>query len=123
MRLFLIEALAYPRSMMLRLVDEQNCPRAELFDAESEICRHCPINGECHWAAWLSEQPNLDDKPTHTLNASLRHGLKLIKSRRGESQHEPDGCRCDECNWIRSAEALVAAFEATRPKYGVFGLN
>ena len=58
MRRQLIEALTYPRLLILRLLDDRECVHASLFDATSERCRECDLNRECHWATCLNDFGN-----------------------------------------------------------------
>ena len=70
MRRQLIEALSYPRLLVRRIVDGQDCRHDSLFDATNERCHNCDINRECHWVTCLEEFDDFSGKPTHTLNAS-----------------------------------------------------
>jgi hypothetical protein len=110
-----ISALDYPKSMVLDISEERNCPGQQGFDPNSDHCRECTINGECHWVTWLDDCRDLEDKPTHTLVASLRYGVKLIKSLQSALPHDEAGCACEECTWIRACEDFIAEFDSARP--------
>ena len=51
MRRQLIEALTYPRLLILKIIDAQDCDHDSLFDATSARCHHCSMGRECHWAS------------------------------------------------------------------------
>jgi hypothetical protein len=92
-----ISALDYPKSMVLDIIEERNCPGQQGFDPNSDHCRECTINGECHWVTWL------------------RYGVKLIKSLQSALPHDEAGCACEECTWIRACEDFIAEFDSARP--------
>ena len=111
MRRQLIEALTYPRLMVSKIIDEQDCPHANLFEATSERCHQCDTNKECHWVSCLNEFADFNDKPAYTINASLRYGIKLIESLNSELRHDETVCNCEPCSWVRRAQRLTEEFE------------
>lgn len=112
MRRQLIEALTYPRLLLLRIIEEQDCPHDSLFEATSDRCHQCDLNRECHWATCLNDFADLKDKPMHTLNASLRYGVKLVESLNSELRHDESMCTCEACSWVRDAQRLIEEFES-----------
>jgi hypothetical protein len=82
-----------------------------IHDATSERCSECGINSECHWVACLNEFADFEDKPTHTINASLRYGVKLVEALNSELQHDGTSCTCESCTWVREAQQLIEEFE------------
>jgi len=112
MRRQLIEALAYPRLLLQRIIDERDCPHDSLFEATSERCHECDINRECHWATCLKDFADLNEKPVHTLNASVLYGIRLVESLHSELRHDESGCTCEACSWIRDAQRLTEEFDA-----------
>ena len=115
MRRRLINALTYPRRLILEIVDGRNCQHDSEFDPGCEDCRSCAINGECHWVTWLQSSGDLEEKPVHTLSASLRYGIQLVRDLTGVGSHDEIICACEGCAWIRLSERLVEEFEATLP--------
>ena len=111
MRRQLIEALTYPRLLVLKIIEERDCPQADLFDATSERCHQCDINRECHWVSCLNMFGDFEDKPTYTINASLRYGVKLVESMHSELHHDETLCTCEPCSWVRGAQRLTEEFE------------
>jgi hypothetical protein len=111
MRRALIEALSYPRLLILKIIDSRDCPHDSLFEATSERCQQCPIGQECHWTSCLNDFDDLSSKPIHTLNASLRYGVKLVESLHSELQHDETRCTCEACSWVRFAQGLIEEFE------------
>ena len=114
MRRQMIEALSYPRLLVKRIIDGRDCPHESLFEATSERCRQCDINSECHWVTCLDEFSNFADKPDHTINASLRYGVKLVESLHSELRHDETTCTCEACSWIRDAQRMIEEFEEHR---------
>lgn len=111
MRRELIEALSYPRLLVQRIIDSKDCPHGSFFDVTSERCHQCDLSSECHWAACLDEFADFADKPTYTINASLRYGVKLVESLYSELRHDETRCTCESCSWVRYAQQLIEAFE------------
>lgn len=111
MRHELIEALTYPRLLVQKLIDERDCPHGNLFEATSERCHQCEINRECHWVSCLNDFSNFEDKEDHTINASLRYGIKLVESLHSELHHDETLCTCEPCSWVRDAQRLTEEFE------------
>jgi len=115
MRRQLREALSYPRLLVLKIIDEQDCPHDSLFAATDERCHQCQLNSECHWVNCLNDFSDFEDKSTHTLNASVRYGIKLVESLHEELRHDETTCRCEPCTWIRDAQRLTEEFDAHLP--------
>ncbi len=111
----MIEALSYPRLLVRRSIDRQDCPHASLFEATSDRCCNCDINRECHWVTCLDEFADFSGKPTYLINASLRYGVRLVETFHSELQHAESHCRCEACSWVRDAQRLIAAFEENLP--------
>ena len=115
MRRRLIEALTYPRLLVQKIIDERDCPHDSLFQATSERCRQCDMNSECHWVNCLEDFSDFADKPEHTINASLRYGVKLVESLHSELAHAETMCTCEPCTWVRDAQRLIEEFEEHLP--------
>lgn len=115
MRQRLIEALTYPRMLILEIVGGRNCQHDSEFNPDCADCRACVINAECHWVTWLQSSGDLADKPVHTLSASLRYGIQLVRELTGSGSHDEIVCACEGCAWIRLSERLITEFEATLP--------
>ena len=111
MRRQLIEALTYPRLLVLKIIQDKDCPHNSLFDPLDERCFKCDINRECHWVRCLNDFSDFADKPTYTVNASLRYGIRLVKSLHEELEHDTETCPCEVCSWVRDAQSLTEKFE------------
>lgn len=112
MRHQLIEALTYPRLLVQELIDERECPHENLFEATSVRCHQCDINKDCHWVSCLNDFADFDGKQNHTINASLRYGIKLVETLHSELRHNESMCTCEACTWIRDAQRLTEEFDA-----------
>jgi len=108
----MIEALSYPKLLVKKQIEERNCPHNSLFDATDERCHHCDLDRECHWVACLNEFDDFDGKANHTINASLRYGIKLVKELHDEPCPDEGTCTCEACTWIRESRRLTEAFDA-----------
>ena len=115
MRRQLIEALSYPKLLVKNIIEDRDCPHDSLFEATDDRCHHCDIGRDCHWVNCLDEFDNFDGKATHTINASLRYGIKLVERLHSELHHDETTCTCETCNWVRNAEHLTEECEHHLP--------
>jgi len=112
MRHQLIEAPTYPRLLVQDLIDERDCPHENLFEETSERCHQCDINNDCQWISCLNDFSDFEDKQDHTINASLRYGIKLVETLHCELRHNESTCTCEPCTWVRDAQRLTEEFDA-----------
>lgn len=112
MRRRLIEALTYPRLLVLEAAGRKDCPHNELFDTCSDRCHHCDLIQECHWLSCLDSFAAFSSKPTHTIHASLLYSIKLIDARIEQMGHDSRTCTCESCTWTRDAQKLTREFQA-----------
>jgi hypothetical protein len=115
MREKLIEALIYPRLLVMRLIEDGNFPHENLFAATGERCNHCDLTGDCGWETCLQDFRLFDEKTTEILSATLREGIKLVESLHSELHHDETTCTCETCNWVRNAEHLTEECEHHLP--------
>jgi hypothetical protein len=114
MRRKLLEALTYPRLLVLEEISLNGCPHDKLFDCCSDRCHNCGLRQECHWLSCLDKFTDFACKPTHTMHASLLYGIKLIDARNERMQHDPEACTCESCTWTRDAQQLSREFQTNR---------
>jgi len=110
MRRRLIEALTYPRLIVLENMSLERCPQSEGFDASCDRCRNCDLGQECHWMSCLNNFDDLAHKPIHTIHASLLYSISLIEARNEQLQHDSIACTCESCSWSRDARKLSREF-------------
>lgn len=110
MRRRLIEALTYPRLFVLETMSLEECPQDGRFASSCDRCRSCDMGQECHWLSCLNNFDDLANKPIHTLHASLLYSINLIQASNEQMRHVLEGCACESCNWLRSAEELSLEF-------------
>ena len=115
MREKLVEALLYPRLMVMKLIEDGNFPHESLFAATGERCHHCDLTGECGWVTCLQDFMLLNEKTAENLSASLREGIKLVESLHNKLRHDETTCTCETCIWIRNAEHLTEECEHHLP--------
>ena len=111
MRRELIEALDYPKSLVLEIIGEGDCPHESLFEVTDKRCQQCDVSRECHWVRCLNDFAEFDGKSTHTINASLRYGINLVETLNGSSPHDKAVCDCEACSWIRGSKRLSEEFD------------
>ena len=117
MRRKLLEALTYPRLLILENIDSQDCPHDGLFDSSCDRCRNCELRQECHWLSCLNNFSEFASKPTYTMNASLLYCINLIEARIARMQHDSKACDCESCTWTRDAQQLTREFQTNRLDY------
>ena len=115
MRHQLIEALTYPRLLVMELIEEGNFEHESLFAATGERCHHCDATGECGWVNCLQDFREFEKRTTESLSASLREGIKLVEALHSKLRHDETTCTCETCNWIRNAEHLTEECEHHLP--------
>ena len=111
MRRELIEALNYPKSLVLKIIDERDCPHESLFDVTDRRCQQCDMGRHCHWVLCLNDFEDFEGKSTHTINASLRYGIDLVETLKNDPLHDKDACQCEPCSWIRDSKRLTGEFD------------
>ena len=111
MRRQLIEALTYPRLLVLKTIEDRDCPHESLFEALDERCFQCELSKECHWVSCLNDFADFADKPDYNINSSLRYGIRLVESLQDEPLHDKTLCTCETCSWVRDAQRLTVEFE------------
>jgi hypothetical protein len=112
MRRQLIEALTFPKLLVLRLIEQQDCPHDSLFDLTSERCHQCDLSEECNWVSCLNDFAAFDNRTNQMLNESLRYGIRLVESVHSELRHDETTCTCEPCTWVREAQRLTEEFDA-----------
>jgi hypothetical protein len=111
MRREMIEALSYPRLLIEKFIEANDCPYENLFDATSERCHACDLGQPCHWVQCLDEFSDFSETPTYTINASLRYAVRLVESLHSELQHDETRCTCEVCTWVRNTQRLIEEYE------------
>lgn len=115
MRGEMIEALDFPRQLILDIIEGRDCPHSNLFEVTSERCNQCDINSECHWVSCLKEFSDFEGKPTHMISASLRYGIRVVEAFHIDREHDGEFCNCANCSWVYRARRLIEKFENTLP--------
>jgi hypothetical protein len=115
MRQQLIEALTYPRLLVLEVIEEGNYPHKSLLEATGEACRNCDQPGECGWTKCLQDFSGFEEKPIEILSASLREGIRFVEAMHRNLRHDETTCTCTTCLWIRNAEHLIEECEHHLP--------
>jgi len=111
MRRELIEALNFPRELVLKIIDQRDCPHESLFKATDDRCQQCGLGRQCHWVSCLKEFGDFEGKATHTLNASLRYGIDMVGTLHSKLRHDQKTCDCESCVWMRDSQRLIDEFD------------
>jgi len=110
MRQRIIEALTYPRIMLLASLDDDECPQHLYFNPSDEKCQLCEQGEECHWLNIHDEFSVLVQKPLHSLYESLQFCISYVNVQCGHAGHIVRHCACESCAWIRTARRLASDY-------------
>jgi hypothetical protein len=110
MRQRIIEALTYPRMMLLANLEREQCPHNLQFDPLDQKCQLCEQGDECHWLTSNDEFSVLANKPLPQLLESLAFCIIYVDAACAHANHNTRYCACDSCQWVKSARRLVAQY-------------
>jgi hypothetical protein len=102
----LIEALAYPRTLIDSGLQLENCPHNGRYDKQDLRCHECDSRPECEWLVHNDEFVALKNKPEDQLLAALEFALLHMSAFVASAGHDNRSCRCESCQWIRDSQDL-----------------
>lgn len=111
MRRAIIEALTYPRIVMLSQLDAEACPRNLYFDHAFPSCRNCDDADQCRWMNQNDEFQFLAEQPIEKLKQAIDYCIDYIESRVSLDDHNSRRCACESCSWIRGARRLSRQYK------------
>ena len=114
MRRQIIEALTYPRIMVLGNLNAEECSQHLLFNIVHEACEFCGQRDECHWLNINDEFSVLAQKPMDLLYESLQFCIDYVDSQCTHANHNTRRCACESCLWVRSARRLASEYRNVR---------
>lgn len=114
MRKRIIEALTYPRIMLLANLNAEECPQHLFFNPAHERCRFCEQGQECHWLNLNDEFSILARKPMDSLYGSLQFCIDYVNAQCSHEGHNVRRCACESCQWIRDARRLASEYRQTK---------
>lgn len=113
MRRPIIEALTYPRMLVMSNMDVEECPQNSYFNPADASCRHCTQAEECHWLTCNDEFSVLATKPIELLFESLLFGIDYVDDYCSRASHNVRRCACESCHWVRTARRLAWEYRAS----------
>jgi hypothetical protein len=113
MRRQIIEALTYPRILMLSNLDIEECPQNGYFNPAHPSCRYCGDGEECHWLNANDEFSVLATRPMPLLYESLIFSIEYVDAQSSGANHNVRRCACESCDWVRKARRLARDCEAS----------
>ncbi len=114
MRRRIIEALTYPRMMLLGNLDGEECPEQLYFNLAREGCQSCEQGMECHWLTINDEFRVLAQEPMDSLYGSLQFCIDYVDAQCTRASHNVRRCPCESCQWVRSARRLESDYRHKR---------
>ena len=110
MRRRIIEALAYPRIMLLANLDGDECSEQLSFNPAGEGCRTCENGTECRWLNINDEFKVLAHAPMSSLYESLQFCIDYVDAQCTRQNHNARRCPCESCRWLRGARQLESDY-------------
>lgn len=107
MRRRMIEALTYPRILLLANLDVDECPQNQYFNHAHEICQQCEQGEECHWLNCNDHFSVMARKPLEMLYGSLMFCIDYVGAESARANHNVRRCACESCDWVRKARRLA----------------
>jgi len=107
MRRQIIEALTYPRILLLANLEVGECPQNRYFNPEHPSCGSCQQGAECHWLNRHDEFSVLSTIPLETLHESLLFCIDYVDAQCSRADHNVRYCACESCLWVRQARHLA----------------
>ncbi len=111
MRRKIIEALTYPRMLMISRMDLQNCPMNLYFNAGNEICSSCDQDDECRWLNTNDEFTVLAEEPIEVLFEAFSFSIDYVDAHVTHRGHNFRRCTCESCCWVRDARHLARKYK------------
>jgi len=113
MRRRIIEALTYPRMMLLANLDGEECSQNLYFNIAHEDCQICEQRQECLWLKINDEFSVLTEKTLDSLCESLQFCIDYVDAQCAHANHNVRRCPCESCNWVRSARRIATEYKHT----------
>ena len=114
MRQQIIEALTYPRMILLADLDGEYCPQHLFFNHAHKACQMCEQGEECHWLNVNDHISVLAKKPMDSLYESLQFCIDYVEAQCRHVEHSVRWCACESCDWVRSARRLASDYRQVR---------
>lgn len=111
MRRKIIEALTYPRILMISRMDFNACPNNRYFADEDTICQDCGQAQECLWLNLNDEFSMLAEQPMEQLFAAFSFSIDYVDSQVSRDNHNSRRCICETCVWVRDARHLARQYK------------
>jgi hypothetical protein len=102
----IIEALAYPRTLVRNHIDPSECSHSGHFNATDDECQDCYHNAECEWLHSNDEFVALQGKSIEELEGALEFAIGFVDALVTRRGHHTRTCRCEACVWLRDTEQL-----------------
>ncbi len=110
MRQRIIEALTYPRMILLADLDGEHCQQHLFFNHAQQGCQICEQREGCQWLNINDEFSVLARKSMDSLFESLQFCIRYVDAHCAHSDHNVRRCACESCDWIRRARRLESDF-------------
>ena len=116
MRRQIIEALTYPRMLMISRMDLQDCPMHRYFSADQQVCQTCNQGAECNWLNSNEEFSVLIEQPIEALFEAFVFSIDYVDAHISRDGHNFKHCTCETCTWAKDASYLVRRYKGQATK-------
>ena len=110
MRQRIIEALTYPRMVLMANLEGEQCPQSLIFNLSHESCRLCEQGNECQWLNNNDGFSMLAQMPMDSLYESLEFCIDYVEACCTRLHHNVLRCACESCDWVRMARRLAMEY-------------
>jgi len=111
MRRRIIEALTYPRMLMMSRMDLRDCPMNQYFSSDQHVCQTCSQGEECHWLNSNDEFSVLSEQPIEALFEAFVFSIDYVDAHISRDGHNFRHCACETCTWAKDARHLVRRYK------------
>lgn len=116
MRRQIIEALTYPRMLMISRMDLEDCPMHRYFSADQQVCQTCNQGAECNWLNSNEEFSVLIEQPIEALFEAFVFSIDYVDAHISRDGHNFKHCTCETCTWAKDASYLVRRYKGQATK-------
>ena len=109
MRAAIIARLAYPQRLIENGFLPRECHARQFYGANDGRCGSCRDRLECRWLNLMDETGSADAQSLHSLSELLGFAVEYVVIIALQQAHDPRSCECDNCQWVRESEALIAS--------------
>ena len=107
----IIEAMTYPRMLMMSRWDSDDCRLNHFYSPSHPDCWTCEQGTECQWLNSNDEFTVLANQPRDVLLKALRFSIDYVDTNVSSKDHNARRCVCESCRWLRNSRRMAREYE------------